>query len=539
MQLEIFEKEKNIDEYSAESYTGIYALHKYWSKKPFNIVRHFIKKYSKENDIVLDPFSGSGISIIETILSNRKAIGYDINPAAIFITSQMLIKINIPKLYDSYLRLESKVKDAINNLYIIERENKKYLGTHFIWEDDKLTEIWYQNGKKKNITKPTYDDLSFIKKFTYDEINFYYPTSIFFHNSRINANGNKRIYELYTPRNLYALSILMNEIEKEPDSEIKNILKFCFTSSIGQASKMVFVVKNRGKFKGENNQPRKEVGSWVIGYWTPKENFEINVWNCFNNKFQKILKAKKEQEKNNYYVSQTDDIFSIINNGNNLILKNLPSQRALKEIPDNSIDYIITDPPHGNRIPYLELSMMWNSWLKMDVDYENEIVISESKERNKNLADYNKQLNNVFSEIYRVLKYDKYFSLMFNSLDDKTWSNVISELHTLNFQLHKIETLGYSANSVIQDTRENGLKTDFILTFIKKNNYLNYPLEIITLKEEDVREQIDKLKTADNGNALPPYKILNHFFKYYLNQNKFFKISEIINIINKKTNNKN
>jgi DNA modification methylase len=87
MQLEIFEKEKNIDEYSAESYTGIYALHKYWSKKPFNIVRHFIKKYSKENDIVLDPFSGSGISIIETILSNRKAIGYDINPAAIFITS--------------------------------------------------------------------------------------------------------------------------------------------------------------------------------------------------------------------------------------------------------------------------------------------------------------------------------------------------------------------------------------------------------------------------------------------------------------------
>lgn len=182
----------------------------------------------------------------------------------------------------------------------------------------------------------------------------------------------------------------------------------------------------------------------------------------------------------------------------------------------------------------------WKSLLlKMDVDYENEIVISESKERNKNLADYNKQLNNVFSEIYRVLKYDKYFSLMFNSLDDKTWSNVISELHTLNFQLHKIETLGYSANSVIQDTRENGLKTDFILTFIKKNNYLNYPLEIITLKEEDVREQIDKLKTTDTGNDLPPYKILNHFFKYYLNQNKFFKISEIINIINKKTNNKN
>ena len=530
MQLEIFDVKRNIDDYSAESYKGIYAVHKYWSKKPHNIIRHFIEKYSKEREIVLDPFCGSGISIIETILSNRKSIGFDINPSAIFITKQMLNKISTTKLYESFQKIESQVKDRIDSLYIIERDNKKYLATHFIWKENKLTEIWYQNGKKKNITRPTEKDISIIDEFTYDQIDYFYPKNEFFHNPRINAYSGKKIYDLFTPRNLNALSILMNAIEQEDDKEIKDILKFCFTSSVGQASKMVFVVKNRGKFKGLQNEIRKEVGSWVIGYWTPKENFEINVWNCFNNKFQKILKAKKQQEKNNYQISEVEDFHALFNDNNNLYLENLPAQKALKEIPENTIDYIITNPPHGNRIPYLELSMLWNSWLKMDVDYDNEIVISESKERKKDLKNYNNLLNIALREIYRVLKYDRYFSLMFNSLDDNTWINVISELHSLNFQLHKVETLDYSANSVVEDTRGKGLKTDFILTFVKKINHLNLPLNIITLEEEGILNIMDSLSSNNNHKTVQPYQIFNQLFKYFLNQNKFFRISEVIKI---------
>jgi DNA modification methylase len=535
MQLEIFDIKKNIDDYSAESYTGIYGVHKYWSKKPFNIIRHFIKEYSQEGEIVLDPFCGSGISVIESILSNRKAVGFDINPSAIFITKQMLNKVSTKKLYDSYLKIESKIKEDINSLYIIERESNKYLATHFIWEENKLIEIWYQNGRKKNITLPTSNDLCFINEFTYDKINYYYPTNVFFHNPRINAYAGKKIYELFTPRNLYALSLLMNAIEQEQDLEIRDVLKFCFTSSVGQSSKMVFVVKNRGKYKGKSEETRKEVGSWVIGYWTPKENFEINVWNCFDNKFKKILKAKNQQEKSDYLVSETDNYSSLVDFNKNLFIKNLPAQIALKDIPSNSVDYIITDPPHGNRIPYLELSMLWNSWLKMDVDYESEIVISESKERKKDINNYNSLLNDVFKEIYRVLKYDKYFSLMFNSLDDNTWINVISELHLLNFQLHKVETLDYSANSVVQDTRGKGLKTDFILTFFKKSNFINIPLEIISLKEDEVENLICDIKPNNNNNLIKPYQIFNQLFKYFLNQNKFFKISEVIKLLDKKT----
>jgi len=78
-QITLFQKtdisQKN--NYKAESYTGIYALHKYWSKKPYNIIRDFIKRYTKPGEIVLDPFCGSGISITEAIITNRKAIGID------------------------------------------------------------------------------------------------------------------------------------------------------------------------------------------------------------------------------------------------------------------------------------------------------------------------------------------------------------------------------------------------------------------------------------------------------------------------------
>ncbi len=40
------------------SYTGLYSMHKYWGKKPHNIVRSFIERYTQSGDLVLDPFLG-------------------------------------------------------------------------------------------------------------------------------------------------------------------------------------------------------------------------------------------------------------------------------------------------------------------------------------------------------------------------------------------------------------------------------------------------------------------------------------------------
>ena len=535
-QLNLSEDEgKNRTNHVAESYTGIYGTHKYWSKKPYNIIRDFILKYTNGSDIVIDPFCGSGISITESILSGRKAIGIDINPSAIFITKQMINKISTKKLREEFKKIEEDIKNKINSFYILKRGNREFIGTHFLWENSELKEVWYNRDKQCNkyIEKPTEEDLKLASSFSYNEIPYFYPMNNFFHNSRINTNREKHIYELFTPRNLMALSFLMNRIEEIENNEIREFFKFCFTSSVGQASKMVFVVKRRGKFNGKlKENERKEVGSWVIGYWMPKEHFEINAWNCFENKYRKILKAKKEQENAKYSINEARNFEELLES-KNLLLVNEPAQKALKDIPDNSVDYVITDPPHGNRQPYLELSMMWNSWLKKEVNYEDEIVISESKDRDKDINNYYLLLNEVFAEIERILKPDHYFSLMFNSLDDETWINLITHINKLNFELEKVETLEYSANSVVQDTRRAGLKTDFILTFKKTPNKIIKDIELISVKVKDNREYITNLINdyVVERQGLETYQILNLLVSDLLQQNKFFKLSEILKII--------
>lgn len=63
----------------------IYTAMKYWGKKPHNIWREYIEKYTPEDGIYLDPFSGSAISGFEAVKANRKAIAFDLNPLTSFL----------------------------------------------------------------------------------------------------------------------------------------------------------------------------------------------------------------------------------------------------------------------------------------------------------------------------------------------------------------------------------------------------------------------------------------------------------------------
>ena len=54
--------------------SSIYQMHKYWGKKPGDKLKSIIINYSKEGDLILDPFSGFGGIGIEGILLNRNVI---------------------------------------------------------------------------------------------------------------------------------------------------------------------------------------------------------------------------------------------------------------------------------------------------------------------------------------------------------------------------------------------------------------------------------------------------------------------------------
>ncbi len=69
-----------------KAHTPMYLMHKWWARKPHNVVAEYIDTYSKPGEIVLDPFAGSGVTATESIKLGRKAIAFDLDPMATFIT---------------------------------------------------------------------------------------------------------------------------------------------------------------------------------------------------------------------------------------------------------------------------------------------------------------------------------------------------------------------------------------------------------------------------------------------------------------------
>jgi DNA modification methylase len=59
-----------------------HGIHKYPAKFFPELPRWLIKRYSQQNDIILDPFTGSATTNIEALLCKRHSVGIDIDPFA-------------------------------------------------------------------------------------------------------------------------------------------------------------------------------------------------------------------------------------------------------------------------------------------------------------------------------------------------------------------------------------------------------------------------------------------------------------------------
>ena len=91
MLLDIQEKITNTSN-SGKQKKDRYEMHKYWGKKPSNDLSALISKYSREGDILLDPFSGYGVFCCEAYILKRNVISNDLNPIASFIQRQLFRK---------------------------------------------------------------------------------------------------------------------------------------------------------------------------------------------------------------------------------------------------------------------------------------------------------------------------------------------------------------------------------------------------------------------------------------------------------------
>jgi site-specific DNA-methyltransferase (cytosine-N4-specific) len=63
-----------------------HRFHSYPARFIPQIPQNFIRRFTKEGDVVFDPMCGCGTTLVESVLEGRNALGYEFNPLACLIT---------------------------------------------------------------------------------------------------------------------------------------------------------------------------------------------------------------------------------------------------------------------------------------------------------------------------------------------------------------------------------------------------------------------------------------------------------------------
>ena len=356
-------EEMPVHKQSAKRHFGV---HGYFTKQAWNVVNEYIKNFSQPNDLVLDVFGGSGVTAIEAMMTDRRAIHIDLNPMSNFIVSSLVAPVK-----------QSEFIDAFNKIKV------DYL---------------------KNEPKTDEEIEKALEKYPYPK-GFRLPKS----------SDVETIEELFTQKQLAQLAFLKHLIKREKNEDIRNSLLLAFSSSVNKYNLTFHYTESDGGGDGS-----------VFRYYRYRiapNHDALELWNIYETKFKKVLNAKKEID---YKINENT-------------IKNLQILKGdatnLGTIKNETVDYIYTDPPYGNKIPYLDLSIMWNAWLDLEVtedDYKKEAI--EGGELKKGKEEYNDLIAKSIQEMYRVLKFDRWMSFVFAHKDPEFWHLIIDTAEKAGFE---------------------------------------------------------------------------------------------------------
>jgi DNA modification methylase len=81
---------------------SVHSIGEYPSKIRPLVFHEIVKRFSKQGDIVLDPFCGCGTMAVEAKILGRHSINYDINENAINLTKEKLSKLTKEEIKNAY-----------------------------------------------------------------------------------------------------------------------------------------------------------------------------------------------------------------------------------------------------------------------------------------------------------------------------------------------------------------------------------------------------------------------------------------------------
>lgn len=310
--------------------------------------------------------------------------------------------------------------------------------------------INYTYGGKRYDKKPDRDDLATIEKINATKIPYWYPTEKMMHIGEKWGDsyrsgyhvGITRIHQFFTKRNLYALSYIMDAANKETP-EICHCIMSAMKSSFSYGTKMIKV--NVGRIL--NGGGLFALGAVSGTLYIPSLMAERNILDAVDNKIDSIIKLYR---------------FNALGSG---VYINTASSTDVKNIPDNSVDYIFTDPPFGDNLNYSELNFIWEAWQKVYTNNKEEAIMNKSQ--NKGINEYQSLMTQCFCENYRILKPGRWMTVEFHNSRNSVWNAIQEALLRAGFILADVRTLDKKQGSFKQVTNTTSVKQDLIISAYK------------------------------------------------------------------------
>jgi len=547
---------------------SIYNAHSYHTKIPHKAIMQYIEHYTEKGDVIFDGFCGSGMTGVAGQIVNRTVILSDLSPAATFIAHNYNNNVNTSEFINKaekilkkvikecgwmyttnhYLNDDKIVKGKINytiwsdvficpycqNEHIFWNEAvdletktvlKEYIcpqceakiqkkdceksktnfydsanGENIILAKQVPALINYSFNKKRHEKKPDKEDIYQLEKINNLEIPYWIPTNKIPYGYNTEqpkrSHGFQRIHHFYSKRNLYVLASLYDKCDLD-------LLKFDFLNTSWHGTLM------------RRYNPRGGHRPLTGTLYVPQLSSEANMIDVFKHKIEmlkKFLNARKINDFNHIISNQS--ITSLIN------------------IPDNSVDYIFTDPPFGDNLMYSELNLIWESWLKVFTNNIDEAIVN--KTQNKSLNEYTDLMTNAFKEMRRILKPKRWITIVFHNSKASVWNAIQESISRAGFIISQVSTLDKKQGSFKQVTTAGAVKNDLIINAYKpeddfSKNFIENAGEGMEI--DFVVEQLDHLPVRPNIGRTEQMlfsKTLAHYvengFKIRYNSHNFYNL---------------
>jgi 16S rRNA G966 N2-methylase RsmD len=345
-----------------------HGVHGYFTRQVWSVVQHYIENFTKPGDLILDPFGGSGVTLIEALILQRRAIHIDINPLSQFIVETLIGDVDLQLFGEEF--------------FTVLREFDQ-LRPH---TEDEVTKTLAEHSYPTGITLPHDSDVPTIEK-------------------------------LFDRKQLAELALLRSLILSVADRPCRQHLLLMFSGLLNKINLTYHASAGRTEGRGDSAVFR------YYRYRIARESPRLDVAKVFKSRFKRVLAAKEELRPFVSRVSLSD--YPVLQG----------TATDLSGMDNESIDYIYTDPPYGSKIPYLDLSVMWNAWLDImptNADYINEAI--EGGEKKKTKGRYSVLLADSIREMYRVLKFDRWMSFVFAHKDPAYWHLIVGAAEAAGFE---------------------------------------------------------------------------------------------------------